>query len=167
MSHPNLSVYLNDHLAGSVAALEMLEHLEKAHPDTELALFTKRLRTEIEEDLQELETLMKRLDIVRSSAREVMAWLAEKATEVKLAMDDQAGGQLRLLEVMEAVSLGIEGKLSLWKSLEAVAEVSLDLRGPNYPELKRRAQKQRAQVEPIRLEAALEAFTTPSEVASH
>ena len=37
MTDPNLATYLNDHLAGAVAALELLEHLEKAHAGAPVA----------------------------------------------------------------------------------------------------------------------------------
>ena len=43
MNH--LSSYLNDHLSGSVVALEMLAHLETAH--TELGTALRQLRDEI------------------------------------------------------------------------------------------------------------------------
>lgn len=34
MKHANLAIYLNDHLAGSVAALEILTHLEASYAAT-------------------------------------------------------------------------------------------------------------------------------------
>jgi hypothetical protein len=34
MANEHLAAYLNDHLAGSVAAVELLEDLEKAHAGT-------------------------------------------------------------------------------------------------------------------------------------
>src|SRR5215207_2089765 len=103
----NLSVYLNDHLAGSVAAVELLRHLETAHEGTDLATFATALRADIEVDQAELEELMGRLTIPRGAARRAIAWIAEKAAELKLAVDDSANGALRLFEGVEAVSLGI------------------------------------------------------------
>src|SRR5207302_1867024 len=50
MSAKQIGVYLNDHLARSVVALELLEHLEKAHAGSELEHFLAHLRTDIEED---------------------------------------------------------------------------------------------------------------------
>src|SRR5437016_1083538 len=105
MSEQHLTTYLNDHLAGSVAALELLEHLEKAHTGSATERFIIDLRTEIATDRQELEALMRRLHIAASPARKAAVWVAGKVTEVKLRLDDPAGGALRLLEALEALSV--------------------------------------------------------------
>src|SRR3954453_19197895 len=55
MSKDHLATYLNDHAAGAVAAIDMLEHLEANHRDTELAKFAAALRKDVEADNQELE----------------------------------------------------------------------------------------------------------------
>ena len=60
--------------------------------------------------------------VAESRTRKATAWLTEKVTELKLRLDDPAGGALRLLEALEAVSLGIEGKRALWRALAAAAE---------------------------------------------
>jgi len=39
MGNEHIATYLNDHLAGSVVALELLEHLEAAHDNTPLVEF--------------------------------------------------------------------------------------------------------------------------------
>jgi hypothetical protein len=44
MSRENLSTYLNDHLAGAVAAIDMARHLELLLPDTQAADFFAALR---------------------------------------------------------------------------------------------------------------------------
>jgi hypothetical protein len=64
----------------------------------------------------ELQGLMKHLDIGESRTRKASAWMAEKMTELKLRFDDFRGGPLQLFEALEALSLGIEGKRSLWKA---------------------------------------------------
>ena len=43
VSTKNLGIYLNDHLAGSVAALELAEYLSKNYPDTALETFLAEL----------------------------------------------------------------------------------------------------------------------------
>ena len=50
MGGENLSVYLCDHFAGSVAALEVLDQLITAKPEPELESFLTDLRLEIQVD---------------------------------------------------------------------------------------------------------------------
>ncbi|HEX2277164.1 MAG TPA: hypothetical protein VHN13_08520 [Candidatus Tectomicrobia bacterium] len=155
----HLATYLNDHLAGAVAAIELLTHIEAAHAGTATARFFAELRADVEGDRQELEALMGRLHVTVSRSREVIAFFAEKAAQLKLRLDDSAGGALRLLEVSEAVALGIEGKRALWRTLAAAAEVSPALQVADYERLTQRAEEQRQRVETVRLEAARAAFT--------
>jgi hypothetical protein len=155
----HLATYLNDHLAGAVAAIELLTHIEAAHAGTATAHFFAELRADVEADRRELEALMGRLHIPVSRSREVMAFLAEKVTQLKLRLDDSAGGALRLLEVSEAVALGIEGKRALWRALAAAAEAAPALQVPDSERLTQRAEEQRQRVETVRLDAARSAFT--------
>lgn len=159
MDNEYLATYLNDHLAGSVAAIELLEHLEAAYADTTIARFFTELRGEIAADRRELRGLMDRLHVAESRPRKVSAWLTEKVTELKLRLDDSARGPLRLLESLEVVGLGIHGKLALWRALSAAAEVSPGLSGLiDYERMAQRAKEQRRRVEVVRLEAAKAAF---------
>lgn len=162
MADKHIATYLNDHLSGSAAAIEILEHLETAHAGTDVGRFATELRADVAVDRQELEALMGRLHVAESRTRKVTAWLAEKASELKLRLDDPAGGELRLLEALEALSLGIEGKRGLWQALTAAAEDAPALQVANYEGLTRRAEEQRRRVEAVRLEAARKALVPDS-----
>lgn len=160
MAEKHLSVYLNDHLAGGVAALELLAHLERAH--AEIARVASGLHADVTADHQELETLMRRAGIGASRARQATAWLIEKVAELKVRVDDPTDGALRLLETLEALSLGIEGKRTLWEGLALVAGDVPALQGVDYARLTQRAQDQRRQVETLRLNALKGALVTAS-----
>ncbi|TMQ32033.1 MAG: hypothetical protein E6K70_20790 [Planctomycetota bacterium] len=88
MANQNLATYLNDHLAGSVAALELLEYLEKTQTGKAMGRFVPELRADIAADRRELEALMARLHIAASPSR-AAARLAERMTEIKLRLDDR------------------------------------------------------------------------------
>lgn len=154
----HLSTYLNDHLAGAVVALEMLEHLEESHADRLDAAVLGRVRSEIEVDRQSLESLMERLGVTKSRARRAAGWLAERTARIKLAADDPQDGALRAFEMIELVSLGVEGKISLWKSLAAVAPSDPVLSGLDFDALIARARAQRAALEPMHAIAARSAL---------
>lgn len=158
MANDALATYLNDHLAGSVIALELLEHVETERAGTPDAHVLARLRAEIAEDRAELERLLQRLHIPASKPRQLTAWLTEKLGEVKLRIDDPGHGALRRLEALETVSLGIEGKRSLALALAAAAGGIPALADFDAEALARRADNHRAMVEPLRLAAAREAF---------
>jgi hypothetical protein len=159
MTAEHRAIYLNDHLAGAVAALELLEHLESSYAGSNMAQDFAALRAEIAVDCDELKMLIERLQSTQSAPRKVAAWLASKMAELKMRVDDRATGPLRLLETVEVLRLGIEGKLVLWRGLAAAAELAPALRGMDYERLARRAQQQRDRVEAIRLEAARAALT--------
>jgi hypothetical protein len=158
MANEHLATYLNDHLAGSVVALELLEHLVSSYAGTRLESFFKNLTAEITADREKLEGLMSQLEITESRPRKASAWLTEKVTALKLLLDDPADGDLRLFESLEALSLGIEGKRGLWLALAAVAERSPQMRVLDYPKLIRRAEEQRSKVEEKRIETAKRAL---------
>ncbi|MFL5245787.1 MAG: hypothetical protein ACJ8FY_27250, partial [Gemmataceae bacterium] len=109
----------------------------------------------------QLEGLMGRLGIAPSRPRKMAAWFAEKLTELKLRTDDKAGGPLHLLEILDGLSIGIEGKRLLWLALAAACEENPSLKGPDYPYLEGRAKEQRRSVEIVRLEAARQALKNP------
>ena len=80
MAHAQLSVYLNDHLAGAAAALELLSAL--AALDGE-ANWTEPLRAEITADRHELEQLMQQAGITPSTTPQAAGWLTEKLARLK------------------------------------------------------------------------------------
>jgi hypothetical protein len=156
MSTDSLLTYLNDHLAGSVAALELVELLLGTTPDSQRAPY-RSLRKEIEDDQRVLQSIIGRLGGKESRVRKAAAWLTEKLGRAKFQVDDPGDGELRRLEALEALCLGIQGKLALWRALEAVASLPemepVDLSG-----LQRQALDQFERVNRLRLEAAQTAF---------
>ncbi len=152
MAQEHLATYLNDHLAGAAIAIQHLEDLEATAEDIAPAL--AELRAEIEEDRNKLRELMRELGVAESATRKASAWIAEKGARLKMRADDKSSGPLRRLESLEAVALGIHGKLALWQALSAAAVAAPALRGVDYDDLAARASDQRARVEALRLDAA-------------
>ncbi len=159
MSREHLATYVSDHAAGSAAAIELLKHLASTCEKTELGGFLAQLRKEIERDRAELQRLIDEMEIERPVVREVTGWLAGKLAELKMSLDDTARGRLQMLEGLEALELGIQGKLALWRALAEAARSAPSLRGiVDYEALSRRALDQIDQVEALRLEAARSAL---------
>ena len=162
VANESLTTYLNNHLAGSVVALELLDHLEEDGAGTAEASLLTDVHADIEADRQELEAFMAQIGIAVSAPKKATGWLVEKLSELKLNLDDAGGGALRRLEALEMVSLGIAGKQALWDSLAAAAEDAPELNGLDYARLGQRAETQRGMVERLRLHAAKEALGTRS-----
>jgi hypothetical protein len=156
MSKEHLSTYLNDHLAGSNFAVEILERLTSEARSLSSSLTA--LKEEIEEDREQLRTLMAKQHIEESRLRKAGGWIAEQLTELKLEVEDDAKGRLRRLERLEALAIGIDGKIALWDALDAAADSNTELEGIDYERLSQRGRDQRARVETLRLQAAREAL---------
>jgi hypothetical protein len=151
MSDP-LATYLQDHLAGSVHAVELVEHLRDNHKGEWLGDFAAQLLVEIQSDQEVLQQLAERVGAGSSNLKEMGAWIGEKLARLKLGQ--KVGDNLATLEALEVIQLGITGKLGLWSALAEVAPGSSQLEGPDYARLSARAKSQIEQVERRRLQAA-------------
>ena len=154
----DLATYLNDHLAGSIGALEMLDDLIQEHDDKPLGAFLKTLRGEIESDQEELKRLIAQLGIGESGVRKAGAWVAEKLSRVKLRLGGTGEPSLALLQSLESLSLGIAGKGSLWRNLGAVAQSTPRLRDFDFARLEKRAAEQGERVAQRVTEIGLQIF---------
>jgi hypothetical protein len=101
---------------------------------------------------------MSSLQISRGTVRQAAGWVSGRIAELKTRLDDRKGGDLQRLELLEAVSLGIEGKRSMWAALQSASTDDARLRGPDYARLMERAVEQRQEVEVRRLKAAADAL---------
>ena len=158
MNRDILATYLNDHLAGSVAALELVDRLRRLSEGTEREQLFVSLRVEIEEDQEIVKRLLRSVGGKESMIRNAAAWLTEKVGEAKLELDDSGTGQLRLLEALETLGLGIQGKLGLWRALGAATSREPGIEQLDLARLERRARDQFDRVEALRLLAARAAF---------
>jgi hypothetical protein len=152
----SLSTYLQDHLAGAVHAIELLEAMRDRHKDQPLGQFAAALLVEIAADRDTLRMIADRAGSGSSGAKEATAWLAEKVSRLKLRHGSE--NPLSTLEALEFLELGIHGKWALWRALGAVAPNDPRLQGNDFEHLAERARTQRGQVEERRLEAARSAL---------
>jgi hypothetical protein len=154
----DLSSYLNDHLAGSVGALELLDRLIDTYKGKPLERFFRDLRNEIAADQETLKGLIARLGGKESAVRKAGAWIVEKLSRAKIQLSETREGELGLFLALEGLALGINGKRSLWRALATASEAAPHLRGPDYAALEKRAVEQHDRVEAKRLEVAREVF---------
>ena len=149
----SLATYMHDHLAGSAYAVDLVEFIRDTYKGQELGQFAAWLLSQIEADREVLKALAKQAGGGGSSkAKELTAWLGEKVSRLKLGHGANNG--LGLFEALEFLEIGIHGKLELWRAFAAVAPANPRLRGVDFAQMARRAEKQLEEVESRRLHLA-------------
>jgi hypothetical protein len=154
-----LETYLNEHLAGSAAGIELAGKLRDNHQGTELGNLMAALHKDITQDRDALEELMRHLEVERHPVKEAAGWMLEKLSRLRLSPALTGSGDLTRLLETEGLSLGIEGKLAMWLALKEAAAADPRLAGNDFDRLIERARGQRRTLEPHRLAAAVAAFT--------
>ncbi len=147
-----LSAYLNDHLAGSKAAVELVESIRSENEGTPLGELLARLGTEIETDRGTLECLMLGLGIEISTVKQAAGWMLERLSRLRFDERVTHSAAITRLMQLETLALGVEGKVMLWKALQQVGETAFE--GVDFAGLVSRAEAQRKDIEQFRLEAA-------------
>ena len=100
-----LTDYLNDHLAGSVGALELLDRLIEACQGKPLERFFRDLREDIHQDQEQLKGLMQKLGVAESAVRKAGAWIAEKLSRPKIELEDGSKEEIGIFLALEALAL--------------------------------------------------------------
>ena len=154
-----LETYLNDHLAGAVTGSELANKISSEYAGTPFGPFLAELAREIEQDKATLEGLMERLGIQQSQIKQAASWIGEKASRLKLSETMTGDQNLKRLLEFEMLSLGIEGKLSMWRALIEVSDSYPELAAIDLAGLAKRAESQRSNLETHRLQVANEALT--------
>jgi hypothetical protein len=154
-----LATYLNDHLAGSTVGLELAKRARGSNEGNEYGQVLTRVAREIEEDREALQKLMDALEIGRDRPKLMAAWTAEKLGRLKPNGRLFSYSPLSRLVELEALGLGISGKLSLWQTLGAIADQDARLDPAELARLAERAERQRTEVSELRLRAAHEALS--------
>jgi hypothetical protein len=153
-----LAIYLNDHLAGATAGLELARRSASNNRSSRYGPVLEDLVEEIAEDRDALVEVMRRLSVGRDRVKLVVSWAAEKAGRLKLNGELLRYSPLSRLEELELLSLGVEGKLSLWRALRRTHGADPALRGIDLDDLIERALSQRRKLERQRRRAADEAL---------
>jgi hypothetical protein len=159
MNEQNLFAYLNDHLAGSVGALELLDHMRESAQEDDFRLFCSALYAEIESDQMVLKDVISKLGASEGTIKKVGAWLMEKGSWTEMMLAGLNKDDFGRLQALEGLALGITGKKGLWTALGTIKHLSPTLQSLAIPDLVKRAEEQIAQVDKRRLKVAEAAFS--------
>jgi hypothetical protein len=152
----DLDSYLNDHLAGSISALELIAHWVEVHEGEPLGSFFVETGREIKADQETLRKIMRTLGVEESKMRQAGAWAAEKIGRARLTIAGDEPASLGLVLTLEGLIMGVTGKKLLWRAL-ATAKLSR-LNSYDFEQLQRRAEQQVERIEAERISAIRQAF---------
>jgi len=153
-----LPIYLNDHLAGAVAAVQLARRAAGANESSPYGEPLARLADEINEDRHALQDLLKQLGYGGDPLKLVGAVVAEKLGRLKLNGELLGYSPLSRLEELEVLALAVNGKLALWRSLRETLADDPRAADHDFDELIKRATSQRQRLERLRAKAAAEAL---------
>jgi hypothetical protein len=151
-----LSIYLNDHLAGSVVGVELARRTRASNEGTELGRVLAEICAEIEADQSTLREAMDRLGVAPSRIKPHAAWAAEKLGRLKPNGRLHGYSPLSRVVELEGLCAGVAGKRQLWTALRKTRES--ELAGFDFDDLVARADAQYERLEACRLEAVATAF---------
>ncbi len=117
-----LAIYLNDHLAGATAGVELARRVVASNDENpDLREPLERVCEEIEEDRATLEAVMEHLAVRRSTVKPAAGWLAEKLGRLKLNGQLHGYSPLSPVVELEGLCIGIGGKIELLAGARAGA----------------------------------------------
>ena len=168
MADKALDTYLNDHLGGAMLGSDLAEQIRDRSEGTPLGDQMAKIAPQIEEDRQTLIELMEALGTSKNPVKQASAWVAEKASRLKFAGWSSGEPEFGLFMALETLTLGVDGKLSLWKALKEVSSDHPQLAAADLDSLIARAQSQHQVLEGERISASRDvlANTTADSVAS-
>ncbi len=149
LGEDDLSVYLNDHLAGATAGVDLAHRAVGGE-----------IAAEIEEDRGALIEVMDHLRVRQDPAKVALGWAAMQAARLRFAAELLGHAPVSRLEQIEALALGVEGKLALWQALRHTHGSDPRLEGVDFEDLIARARSQRRRLERLRMRAADAAFVS-------
>lgn len=155
-----LAIYLNDHLAGATAGVELARRMAAVHRSSATGPTFSQLTAEIEDDYEELRRIMGRLGVRINPVKVAAGWLGEKIGRLKLNGRLMTRSQLSDVIETEMLRLGVVGKWAGWRSLRAVAEVNHRLDAADLDRLIERADRQAQTLEELRSQFAATVFVT-------
>jgi len=148
----DLQRYLNDHLAGSAGAVDLIDNLATRQEDPAEAAFFHSLKAKVEADREQLRNLLTRTHLEESTTLQVAGKLTAGASNLKLKWEGLEPGKLGMLEALEMLTLGIQGKRLLWVLLSEIAPAFPEWKDIRFSDLELEAIEQRDAVEKRRLE---------------
>jgi hypothetical protein len=158
---PLLGIYLRDQLALGVLWRELARRAQRQNRGTPLGEALDHVAAGIAEDVETFESIMRELGITTNPVKPSLALVAERCGRLKLNGRVGSYSPLSRFEELEFLAMGIDGKKQMWTTLRDLASLGSRLPDVDFDDLIRRAEEQRAELEPFRVAAGRDAFHAP------
>lgn len=153
-----LGIYLNDHLAGATGGMELARRAAGEQRGSPAGEVLERYAAEIAKDREALLDMMHALDVPVRRYKVVAGWAGEKLGRLKPNGTLFERSPLSSLVELEALRLGVEGKVCGWRILRRVAEHDNRLDANRLEDLLSRAKEQAETLEELRAGTAAKLF---------
>ena len=151
-----LATYLRDHHAGATTGVALAHRAARTFGDDPNGAEIARAAEEIAQDRAVLERVMHELQITPSRLKDGLARVAEVGSRLKLNNRLVHPSPLSRVVELEALVMGITGKIALWEALDAVP--GLTIADVDFSLLAARGLDQRARVDAVRRRVAVDAL---------
>lgn len=155
-----LGIYMNDHLAGATAGLELFRRAAGSAAGPVKAELG-RLTAEVAQDRDSLLSVMRGLGIPVQRYKALAGWMLERISRLKTNGRLLRRSPLSDLVELEALVLGVQGKAAGFRALRTVAAAHPRLEVAELDRLIDRAERQAQALERLRLLAAAHALAGP------
>jgi hypothetical protein len=156
-----LGIYLRDQLALGVLWRELARRAGRNNRGTALGEALNRVATGIAEDVETFKTIMRQLGTPPNPVKTALAAGAERLGRLKLNGRLGSYSPLSRFLELEILTMGIDGKKQLWMTMRDLAGLAERLPDVDFDHLIERAARQRAELEPFRVEVGTGVFATP------
>jgi hypothetical protein len=156
-----LSIYLNDQLAAGMLWREVARRAQRNNSGTPFGEVLAGVSAGIAEDVETFQGIMRRLGIWMNPVKIGIAVGAERLGRLKLNGRLGTYSPLSRFVELDFLAMGIEGKKLLWTTLRDLAGLASRVPDVDFDDLIKRAERQRADLEPFRVRAGIEALAAP------
>ncbi|CAN5118549.1 hypothetical protein BH20ACT16_BH20ACT16_05680 [soil metagenome] len=134
------------------AGLNLAQMAAEEHQNDANGAFFAEIASDIKQDYETLERLLAEISADKSATKIALAEVGSKMMGAKFTSGED--DELNAFTTLETLSIGVEGKLCMWKALSSVVDSYPPLAHFDVEALIARAQSQREKIETKRLEIA-------------
>jgi hypothetical protein len=115
-----LRIYLNDHLTTASAGAALARRALRSNRGSELGIFLATLASDLEEDLVNVEAVMRERSLKPSAFKRSLGTVGERLGRLKLNGRIVSYSPLSRLAELEGLGLLVAHNAFMWRSLEAI-----------------------------------------------